>query len=68
MRAQIFLFLFFILFPRSNVFVWNAHTTEIAYQLPGHKGSVNDVHFHPTEPIVLSGSSDKKLYLGELAM
>lgn len=29
-------------------------------------GSINDVDFHPNEPIILSGSSDKNLYLGEL--
>jgi Prp8 binding protein len=28
---------------------------------------VNDVVFHPTEPIVASCGSDKKIFLGELA-
>ena len=35
------------------------------YKLPGHLGSVNDVDFHSVEPIILSASSDKQIYLGE---
>ena len=35
------------------------------YKLPGHLGSVNDVDFHRMEPIVLSASNDKQIYLGE---
>jgi Prp8 binding protein len=50
------------------VLIWNTNTGEAVYCLPGHKGSVNDVHFHPSEPIILSCSSDKKMFLGELAM
>jgi len=38
----------------------------LVYELPGHTGSVNAVDFHPDEPIILSGSSDKKIYLGEI--
>jgi len=37
------------------------------YFLPGHKGTVNDSVFSPIESIVASGSSDKTIYLGELA-
>lgn len=48
------------------VYVWNASTRQIEYKLPGHSGSVNDASFHPKEPIVASGSSDKQIYLGEL--
>ena len=48
------------------VYVWNASTRQIEYKLPGHSGSVNDAVFHPKEPIVASGSSDKQIYLGEL--
>lgn len=51
-----------------NVYIWNVDTGGIKYKLPGHTGSVNDVDFHPSEPIVLSASSDKKLYLGELTL
>ncbi|KAL5493415.1 hypothetical protein EMCRGX_G014595 [Ephydatia muelleri] len=48
------------------VYVWDAMTQQLIYKLPGHRGSVNDVDFHPSEPILLSCSSDKTLYLGEL--
>lgn len=48
------------------VYIWDIPSRRILYKLPGHNGSVNDVDFHPTEPIVLSASSDKNLYLGEL--
>jgi Prp8 binding protein len=34
--------------------------------LPGHKGCVNDVDWHPKEPIIVSGSTDRSLYLGEV--
>ena len=49
------------------VHVWDVATTEELYYLPGHKGSVNEVHFHPKEPIIGSASSDKTVYLGEIA-
>ncbi|KAJ1462447.1 WD40-repeat-containing domain protein [Pelagophyceae sp. CCMP2097] len=49
------------------VHIWDVATTEEVYHLPGHKGCVNDVHFHPSEPIVGSCSADKTIYLGELA-
>jgi Prp8 binding protein len=48
------------------VYVWNAKTAQIEYALPGHTGSVNEVVFHPSEPVVGSCSSDKTIYLGEL--
>ncbi|XP_075237742.1 U5 small nuclear ribonucleoprotein 40 kDa protein [Lycorma delicatula] len=48
------------------VYIWDTTTRRILYKLPGHNGSVNDVHFHPNEPIIMSGSSDKVIYLGEL--
>ena len=50
-----------------NVYIWAADTGKLLYKLPGHKGSVNEVVFHPTEPIVASCSSDRSVYLGELA-
>lgn len=31
--------------------IWDAMTRKILYKLPGHKGCVNDVDFHPREPI-----------------
>ncbi|KAG5876123.1 hypothetical protein JTB14_036163 [Gonioctena quinquepunctata] len=48
------------------VYIWDTTSRRIIYKLPGHNGSVNDVKFHPDEPIVLSGASDKQLYLGEI--
>lgn len=49
-----------------SVYIWNTASREITYQLPGHNGSVNEVAFHPKEPIVCSASSDRSLYMGEL--
>ncbi|MCJ1311058.1 hypothetical protein MMC25_004728 [Agyrium rufum] len=47
--------------------VWEVRTGKLLYKLPGHKGSVNDVRFSPgNEPIIVSGSSDRTLLLGEL--
>ncbi|XP_055327643.1 U5 small nuclear ribonucleoprotein 40 kDa protein-like [Paramacrobiotus metropolitanus] len=48
------------------VYIWETQTRKILYKLPGHNGSVNDVQFHPNEPIILSVSSDKQIYLGEI--
>lgn len=48
------------------VYVWDTVTQKILYKLPGHQSSVNDVDFHPVEPILMSCGSDKKIYLGEL--
>ena len=33
------------------VYVWDTTTRRILYKLPGHAGSVNEVDFHPFEPI-----------------
>jgi Prp8 binding protein len=38
---------------------------KLLYKLPGHMGSVNEVDFHRIEPIIMSVSSDKQIYLGE---
>ncbi|XP_059057733.1 U5 small nuclear ribonucleoprotein 40 kDa protein [Achroia grisella] len=48
------------------LYVWDTTSRRAVYRLPGHNGSLNDVHFHPTEPILLSASSDKQIYLGEI--
>lgn len=48
------------------VYIWDTTSRRVLYKLPGHNGSVNDVDFHPKEPVVLSGSSDKSLYMGEV--
>ncbi len=33
------------------VYIWDTTSRRILYKLPGHAGSVNEVDFHPTEPI-----------------
>ncbi|ESO00618.1 hypothetical protein HELRODRAFT_185760 [Helobdella robusta] len=48
------------------VYIWDTTTRRILYKFPGHGGSVNEVDFHPFEPIICSGSSDKQIYLGEI--
>jgi len=50
----------------SFVYVWDAGSRRIAYKLPGHAGSVNEVDFHPTQPIICSCGNDKKIFLGEI--
>ncbi|OJD12652.1 hypothetical protein AJ78_06791 [Emergomyces pasteurianus Ep9510] len=50
-----------------SVVVWDVKSGKLLYKLPGHKGTVNDVRFSPgDEPIIVSGSSDRNLMLGEL--
>uniref|UniRef100_I2CS67 Prp8 binding protein n=2 Tax=Nannochloropsis gaditana (strain CCMP526) TaxID=1093141 RepID=I2CS67_NANGC len=49
------------------VHVWDVPSGQELYYLPGHKGTVNEVVFHPREPVIASASSDKTCYLGELA-
>lgn len=48
------------------VYIWDVNSKKTLYKLPGHNGSVNDIDFHPKEAIILSCSSDKTLYMGEL--
>uniref|UniRef100_A0A1I8I3Y1 U5 small nuclear ribonucleoprotein 40 kDa protein n=3 Tax=Macrostomum lignano TaxID=282301 RepID=A0A1I8I3Y1_9PLAT len=48
------------------VYVWDCASRQVVYKLPGHTGSVNETHFHPKEPIIMSVGSDKKVYLGEI--
>ncbi|XGW16823.1 hypothetical protein V3C99_001901 [Haemonchus contortus] len=47
-------------------YVWDASSRYILYKLPGHLGSVNASDLHPTEPILLSAGSDKRIFLGEI--
>ncbi|GFR43186.1 hypothetical protein Agub_g4178 [Astrephomene gubernaculifera] len=49
------------------VYVWDSSSRKVLYKLPGHTGSVNEVVFHPKDPIIASASSDKTIFLGELA-
>eukprot|EP00918_Siedleckia_nematoides_P097555 GHVU01213764.1.p1 GENE.GHVU01213764.1~~GHVU01213764.1.p1 ORF type:complete len:347 (+),score=24.23 GHVU01213764.1:94-1134(+) len=48
------------------VYIWDTTSRRILYRLPGHQGSVNEIDFHPVESIILSCSSDKKIFLGEI--
>lgn len=49
------------------VHIWDEYSTEELYYLPGHAGCVNAVVFHPKENVIASGSSDKTIFVGELA-
>jgi Prp8 binding protein len=49
-----------------SVVIWQVESKKILYKLPGHKGCVNDVDWHPKEPIIMSASTDKTLFLGEV--
>ena len=51
-----------------NVCVWDVDSGALMYRLPGHSGSVLDVAFHPTQPILASGGVDSDIYLGEVAL
>lgn len=48
------------------VYIWDTTSRRILYKLPGHNGSVNEIDFHPSEPIAASCSSDKQIFLGEI--
>lgn len=51
-----------------RVHIWDVHSQQELYDLPGHQGCVNAVTFHPIEAtIVASGSSDQQIYVGELS-
>ena len=56
-----------LMYINRIVHIWDALTSAHVYYLPGHKGSVNEVTFHPKEPIIASCSSDKTIILGELS-
>jgi Prp8 binding protein len=49
------------------VHIWDEWSAEEIYLLPGHKGCVNAVAFHPRENVVCSGASDKQIFVGELS-
>lgn len=49
-----------------TVVIWDVATGRIDFKLPGHSGSVNDISFSPSEPIIVSASTDRKLLIGEL--
>lgn len=49
------------------VHIWSYNTCDSLHKLPGHRSSVNEVVFSPKEPLVLSCSSDKQIYIGEIS-
>jgi len=49
-----------------SVTIWDVESGRILYKLPGHKGTVMSVDFHPKEPIVLTGAKDGLMLLGEI--
>ncbi|KAL0063462.1 hypothetical protein AAF712_009666 [Marasmius tenuissimus] len=48
------------------VCIWDVESAKVLYKLPGHKGTVTSVDFHPQEPIILTGSKDGTMILGEI--
>lgn len=51
----------------GTAMVWSNDTGKLLYKLPGHKGTVNCAELSPGgEPVILTGSTDKNLLLGEL--
>jgi len=49
-----------------TVTIWDVESSKILYKLPGHKGTVTSVDFHPKEPVILTGAKDGILLVGEL--
>ena len=49
------------------VHIWDELSSEELYTLPGHNGCVNSVVFSLKENVVASASSDKSIFVGELA-
>lgn len=43
--------LLFTFFVFRFVYIWDTTSRRILYKLPGHAGSVNEVVFHPEEPV-----------------
>jgi len=47
----------------QSVAVWEVRTGKLLHKLPGHKGAVNDVRFHPHgEPVCKFNSSLQPCY------
>ncbi|KAI9145424.1 WD40-repeat-containing domain protein [Paraphysoderma sedebokerense] len=49
-----------------SVVVWDTVNRQILYKLPGHKGVVTEVDWHPKEAVIVSSSMDRTMFLGEL--
>jgi len=50
------------------VYVWDVESKQMLYKLPGHRGAVTEVSFHPKEPIIVSCGVDKQVFLGEIKL
>ncbi|CAA9990206.1 U5 snrnp-specific protein, putative [Plasmodium knowlesi strain H] len=50
----------------NHLYIYDYKEKILMYTLPGHTSTINDVAFHPYEDIVVSCSSDKTIFLGEL--
>jgi Prp8 binding protein len=48
--------------------VWDRQTYRLLRQLGGHRGGVNEVAWHPTQPVLASASDDKVVIVGELPL
>jgi len=48
------------------VCIWEVESGRVLYKLPGHKGTVTAVDFHPKEPIILTASKDATMLMGEI--
>lgn len=48
-------------------YVWRTDTGKIEYALPGHDGTITEIAFHPTEPVIVSCATDRQIFLGELS-
>ena len=49
-----------------QVYIFDTLSGAIKHSLPGHNGTVTEVDFHPKQPIIVSASTDKRLFLGEV--
>lgn len=49
-----------------TVTIWDVESSKIIYKLPGHRGTVTCVDFHPKEPVILTGGKDGTMLVGEL--
>jgi WD40 repeat protein len=43
--------------------VWCVETGACLLQYVGHNGSVNSVHFHPSQDLVVTASGDQKVHI-----